>query len=97
MTTAAGRITRVLRLRHLTLALAVLGPAMIIVTLAQAAVSSDLRSATITVQNASLPPPYGRAHVHRYTTRAAVAKVTKALKANHNVTGLLSALGISSP
>lgn len=115
---------------------------MLVVSVAQATVSSHLRSATITVQNGSLPPPYGRAHVYRYTTRAKVAKLTKALKANHiaarhptsvlgcsggfsvalklvarttrrltayecgghnygaiagNVTGLLSALGISAP
>jgi hypothetical protein len=115
---------------------------MIVVAVAEATVPGHLRSATITVQNASLPPPYGRAHVHRYTTRAAVAKVRRALKANHiaarhptssvgcagglsvtvklvarktqrltayecgghnygaiagNVTGFLSALGISTP
>ena len=63
--------------------LAVVSSATIIVAVAQATVSSHVRSATVTVQNGSLPPPYGRAHVHRYTTRAAVAKVKTALKANH--------------
>ena len=116
--------------------------ATIVVAVAQASVSSHLRSATVTVQNGSLPPPFGRAHVHRYITRAAVAKVKRALNANHiaarhptsnagcaggfsvtlklvaqttrrlsayecgghnygaiagNVTGFLSALGISAP
>jgi hypothetical protein len=57
--------------------------ATIFVAVAQATVWSHLRSATVTVQNPSLPPPYGRAHVHRYTTHTAVAKVTNALNANH--------------
>jgi hypothetical protein len=63
--------------------LAVVSAATISVAVAQATVSSHLRSATVIVQNGSLPPPYGRTHVHRYTTRAAVAKVKRALKANH--------------
>lgn len=71
------------RLRCGAFALAVVGAATIVVAVAQATVSSHLRSATITVQNGSLPPPYGRAHVYRYTTRAAVAKVKRALTANH--------------
>jgi hypothetical protein len=130
----------VVRLRYV--ALAALATALLVVAVAQATVSDHLRSATITVQNGSLPPPYGRAHVYRYTTRAKLAKLTKALKANRiaarhptstlgcaggfsvtlklvarttrrltayecgghnygaiagNVTGLLSALGISAP
>lgn len=72
-----------LRVRYGAFALAVAIAAMIVVAVAQATVVSHLRSATITVQNRSLPPPYGRAHVYRYTTRAKVAKLTRALKANH--------------
>ena len=72
-----------LRVRCGAFALAVVTATMIVVAVAQATVSSHLRSATITVQNGSLPPPYGRAHVYRYTTRAAVAKVKRALNANH--------------
>ncbi len=72
-----------LRVRCGVFALAVVTAATIVVAVAQAAASSHLRSATITVQNGSLPPPYGRPHVYRYTTRAKVARLTKALKANH--------------
>ncbi len=43
----------------------------------------NLRSATVTVQNGSLPPPSGRPHVYRYRTRAALSKLTGALNANH--------------
>ena len=74
-----------IRLRRgfaLVVTLAVVG-ATIVGAAAQADVSSHLRSATITVQNGSLPPPAGRPHVYRYTTPAAVAKVKKALRANH--------------
>jgi hypothetical protein len=73
----------VARLRRAAFALAIVTAATIAVAVAQASVSSHLRSATITVQNGSLPPPFGRAHVYRYTTRAAVAKVKRALNANH--------------
>ena len=75
----------VVRIRFGAFALAVVSAATIGVAVAQATLSSHLRSATITVQNGSLPPPYGRAHVYRYTTRAAVAKVKRALDANHIV------------
>ncbi len=71
------------RIRCGVLSLAVVVAATIVVAAAQATVSSRLRSATITVQNGSLPPPYGRPHVYRYTTHAKVTKLTKALKANH--------------
>ena len=71
------------RLRCGVFALAVISVATLSVAVAQATLSSHLRAATITVQNGSLPPPAGRAHVYRYTTRAAVAKVKRALKANH--------------
>jgi hypothetical protein len=73
----------VIRLRCGAFALAVISAVTLFVAAAQATLPSHLRSATITVQNGSLPPPYGRAHVYRYTTRAAVAKVKRALKANH--------------
>ena len=71
------------RLRCGVFALAVISVATLSVAVAQATLSSHLRAATITVQNGSLPPPAGRAHVYRYTTGAAVAKVKRALKANH--------------
>jgi hypothetical protein len=71
------------RLRTTGFALAIVVAAAAFVAVAQATVWSHLRSATVTVQNGSLPPPYGRAHVHRYTTPTAVAKVTKALNAQH--------------
>ena len=76
-------LSRVSRLPRTVFALVVLVVFAAVVAVATAKVWSHLRSATVTVQNGSLPPPYGRAHVHRYTTRAAVAKVTRALNANH--------------
>ena len=72
-----------LRVRFGAFALAIVTATTIIVTVAHATVSSHLRSAIITVQNGSLPPPYGRAHVYRYATRVKVAKVKRALNANH--------------
>jgi len=135
-------MSRVFRVRCGAIALAVVAAVTTVVAVAQATVPTHLRSATVTVQNGSLPPPDGRAHVYRYTTRAKVAKVKRALRANHiaarhpinspgctgglsvtlklvaqktqklsayecaghnygaiagNVTGFLSALGISAP
>jgi hypothetical protein len=78
-----GHAGRVSRWPRTAFALVVLVVLAIFVAVASAKVWRHLRSARITVQNGSLPPPYGRAHVYRYTTRAAVAKVTKALNANH--------------
>ena len=74
---------RVSRLPRAAFALVFLVVLAMFVAVAGAKVWSHLRSATITVQNGSLPPPYGRAHVYRYKTRTAMAKVTKALNANH--------------
>ena len=43
---------------------------------------SGLRSVAVTVQNGSLPPPYGRAHTKRFQTAAQLRQVTRALNSN---------------
>jgi hypothetical protein len=65
-----------------TLVIWLLLMAMAVVALASSQ-WSNLQRVSVTVQNGSLPPPYGKAHTKQFTTSAALARVTKALNANH--------------
>ena len=65
-----------------------LGMVLVIAAFAASALAAagawhNLKRVTVTVQNGSLPPPYGKAHVTHYTTATQVAKATRALNANH--------------